>query len=413
MSNFVSKVAANDRKSKSPLMRFRSTKTTSGNIGQKWGTPLHLALLAKNRHYERVGKNWGPASRILRGGSRPGSEFGRDDVDIVSFRVESHGAGGLLCGDCFRNTKLRRGFLFDHRENSILAAGGKGQSGFLIEGGGVDAFADWRSRKNLAAVGIHYSHHLVVASNKQTAILAIHGEPAGTLAGRERPFRFHFKLVGIDLNEFARVFIVDEDLALGVADRKFGLAAELDRAQNLAVACIDSRRVVAPAVEGEHTLRRGIVENCVRILADFDLLSDRLQCLDIEDGHSVFASIAGEATSQVGSQRHSVHARSIGNVSDVLAGIEIENDHVCAAGNVETARARIRGQVVPSALATYFVGCGNVVSGRSGGQRECRERHRDDRCKPLEFARHTFLLSCGYLGGGPRLPNAFQVTQVN
>src|SRR4029077_5621243 len=184
-------------------------------------------------------------------------------------------------------------------------------------------------------------HHLVVASNKEAAVLAIHGQSAGFRARRERPLGFHFQLGGIDGCQFALVFDVDEDFALGVAGGELRLAVELNGAQHFAGGGVDGGRVAAASVESEDALGGRIVENGVGIFADLHFLADGLQRVDVEDRDGAFATVAGEAASEVGRQSDAVDARSVGDVANILAGVEIKNDDVGAARDVKPARAGI------------------------------------------------------------------------
>src|SRR5436309_15135780 len=80
----------------------------------------------------------------------------------------------------------------------------------------------------------------------------------------------HDELVGIDLNHSALVFKVVVDAALAVGDGKLRLASQGDGARHCSRSRVNGRRIAAVAVEGEYTLRGGIINNGVRTVAGRD-----------------------------------------------------------------------------------------------------------------------------------------------
>ncbi len=150
-------------------------------------------------------------------------------------------------------------------------------------------------------------------------MLAINGESAGLGAGRERPLGFHFELRGIDRDQFALVFDVDEDFSLGVAGGELGLAVEFNRAENGAIGRIDGGGILAASVEGEDALGGGIVEDGVGIFASFYFAADSSESLDVENCDRSFAAVADETASELGSEGDTVNARSVRDVADALA----------------------------------------------------------------------------------------------
>src|SRR6267154_3904621 len=114
--------------------------------------------------------------------------------------------------------------------------------------------------------------------------------------------------------ELGGVFVVDPDGTLAVGDGEFRFAAEGNGADDRAVCGVDSGGVFAAAVEAEDALGGGIVNDGVGIGVGFRGADD-FQCLYIEDGHGVGATVAGEAAAEVRSDGDTVDPRSVGNVS--------------------------------------------------------------------------------------------------
>ena len=103
-----------------------------------------------------------------------------------------------------------------------VAIGAECVFGSRIEGGGIHTAADGRSRDNFTGVGIHDSHHFVVAAGEEAAVFGIHGHAGRFFAGRERPAMLHFHCCESISDDFAFVFDVDVDMALPSATANSG-----------------------------------------------------------------------------------------------------------------------------------------------------------------------------------------------
>src|SRR5581483_8200632 len=223
-------------------------------------------------------------------------------------------------------------------------------------------------RQNFASVSIYDRHHFVVAADKETAILPVHGKAAGLLAGSERPLRFHFHLVGIDGGKFAFVFDVHEHGAFGIAGSEFGFAVEFDGGKNFAFIGVDHAGILAAAVEGEDSFGGGIIEDSIGIIADFDLRSHRRERFDVENGDGAFTPVAGKAFSEIRSERDAVNAGRVGNIAYRFARLGIEDDHVRATRDENAVRIGISGEIVPAPFTSELVRLCYVVSGSVGGE---------------------------------------------
>ncbi len=103
-----------------------------------------------------------------------------------------------------------------------------------------------------------------------------------------------------------------------------------------------------------------IVNDGVGTGADLDLVGD-LQRLEVEDGNAVIASVADEALVHVGDEGDAVNARQIGNVGDLLERVGVNDHDVRAAGDEQTVRTRLVGEVVPETFASELDGVGQFV----------------------------------------------------
>src|SRR5882724_5211037 len=204
----------------------------------------------------------------------------------------------------------------DDRQVAITSVGTEGELLIGIKSVRVHAFADgWRGN-HLAAIGIHHSHHLVVAASKQPAMLLVHGQPARFLARGQRPAFYHDSLFSVDAGYFTLVFNVYKNPAFTVSHAKFRFAVEWNIPDNLVVRGIDYRGIFAAAVEGENPLGRWIIKNGIRIFA-VDLNFGRLlQCFQVKDRYTVVATVAGESLAQILGNSNPVDPGCVRNVAD-------------------------------------------------------------------------------------------------
>src|SRR5262249_38331759 len=156
--------------------------------------------------------------------------------------------------------------------------------------------------------------------------LPIYCQPRGTLPWRDRPARFDVQLFGIYRYDLALVVEVYEDRAFAVGSRELGVTTQRDQSRHFAGFGFDSRRVGATAIEGEHAVRRRIVDDAIGISANLHL-SDGLQRLWIKDRNGTITPVAGEAASEIVGDGDAVHAGRVGNFPRALAGIGVKDHH--------------------------------------------------------------------------------------
>src|SRR5882762_6166173 len=255
--------------------------------------------------------------RLIRRRSRWLSKLRRHGIHPACLGIERHGACPALSLNIVHYAEFVGRVLMNHRQDPF-AAGGKGKPGLVVEGGCVDSFTDRQARDNLSIVRIHYRHDLVVAPGKQTPVLAVDREATGWLTTRQGPAFLDLKLVGIESKELVLVFQVHENCAALGACGKFWLAPERDRSRHFALGSVHGSRILAPRVECEHSLRRRIVKDGIRTIADFDL-AERLQGFEVENADRVLAPVAGESLTEFRRQRDSVYPGRVCNLTYGLA----------------------------------------------------------------------------------------------
>src|ERR1043166_6717205 len=113
----------------------------------------------------------------------------------------------------------------------------------------------------------------------------------------------------------------------------------------------DGRRVGAAAVEREHAMRRGIVDDAIWISSNFDFF-DRLQCLRVKHGDRPVPPVAGEAASQIVGYGYAVHAQCVWNLPCALTGIGVKNHHSSCARNVKATSGTVYIEVIPAAFTS-------------------------------------------------------------
>src|SRR5262245_35104889 len=146
------------------------------------------------------------------------------------------------------------------------------------------------------------------------------------------------------------------------------MSSESDGAGHLASLCFDRRGFRASAVESKHPMRRGVVENCVRIRANLHL-ADRLERLQLEDGYRSVSTITGEAASEISSDGYAVHAGSVSYLADGHAAVRVKHHYSGGARDVEPARRSVYGEVVPAAFPADIDLLEQVITRRRLGVR--------------------------------------------
>ena len=197
-------------------------------------------------------------------------ELCRHHKNLVSFGIERHGASAFPGRHILRNAELIWG-IFPHDDQDSFAARRKCQISFRIKGCRVHSFTNRHRGDELAAVGIHDSHHFVVARGKQSPIFAIESQSTRLRAGSQGPARLHCQLVGIKREQLAFVFQIDKNFTLAVADGELRLPIQLDGADDCAFGGVNGSGIITMAVESEDTVRRRIEKDGVRVVANFDL----------------------------------------------------------------------------------------------------------------------------------------------
>ena len=192
------------------------------------------------------------------------------------------------------------------------------------------------------------------------------------------------EVLRIEMMERGGILVVHIDRALAVSDGKFGLATQINRAGHGAIRGVNRRGILAAAVEGEDALGDGIVNDGVGIRICFNG-ADGLQRFEVEDGYIVRTAVAGEAATEVGSDRDAMDALGVGDVANNGVGIRIENDDVRAARDVDAAGVTIHEDVVPAAVAADRDSLDDMIAAgagrRSGRVRECYRRKEHCHCE--------------------------------
>src|SRR6478752_6170032 len=80
-------------------------------------------------------------------------------------------------------------------------------------------------------------------------MLGIEGQTGGLLAGRQWKALEHLQCPGVELDDLACVFHVDEDVSLVVGDGQLGNAVERKGAYGLHLGGVDRRGVVCSVIE--------------------------------------------------------------------------------------------------------------------------------------------------------------------
>src|SRR6185369_6257268 len=131
------------------------------------------------------------------------------------------------------------------------------------------------------------------------------------------------------------------------------MSAEVDWRGCLAATGVDSREAGAASVKSEHTMRRGIVDNAIRIGADL-YFADRLERLRIKYRHRPVSPVAGESPADVAGDGDAVNTCCVWNLSYSLAGVCIEHHHPGTSRDIEPSRRAVNKQIVPAALTANF-----------------------------------------------------------
>src|SRR6202035_1086230 len=112
---------------------------------------------------------------------------GRNEKNVMSFRVESHSARPRLRLHIINDVKLIRGVFMDNGKRRGSSRRSEGVACFRIEETGIGTRTNARGGNHFASVSIHHHQLLVVADRKQTPILLINRQSGWSNARRKRP----------------------------------------------------------------------------------------------------------------------------------------------------------------------------------------------------------------------------------
>ena len=88
-------------------------------------------------------------------------------------------------------------------------------------------------------------------------------------------------------------------------------------------------------------LRAGVVKNRIGVISGRLHFCDGCELVEIKDGHRSAAPVADEAAMEVGRQRDSVHTLGLGNRSDDLALVDIDDFDTIAVRHEQPARCAV------------------------------------------------------------------------
>ena len=186
----------------------------------------------------------------------------------MAFGIERHRPCPLLGRHSFRHGELVGRLFPNHRQVSIVTRR-EGEFGLSIVGGRVHTIANWKGAHFPASVGIHNGHQLVT-TGKQPAMLAIDRQSTRLFAACHRPTCLYLELIGIERLNLVLVLDIDEYSALLIAHPEFRLAIEFDGSDHFALFGVEHARIMATPVKSEHVFACRVIQDRVRILADFD-----------------------------------------------------------------------------------------------------------------------------------------------
>ena len=148
---------------------------------------------------------------------------------------------------------------------------------------------------------------------------------------------------------------------------------------SLPVPRIDHRRRVRVAVEGEHAVRRGVVDDRVGILGGRNA-AEHLERLQIEHDDRLVVARRRESVPGGRRDRRAVRAVDAGDFAEQLAVVLVDDHHAILPADEQTVIRRIGHDVVPAAVAAERVGLGDVIRRRRLCQHGCHKCHRQDEC---------------------------------
>src|SRR5580704_13371145 len=103
----------------------------------------------------------------------------------MRLRIERDGTRALLSFECLQNAILPCFFTDDRHIPFPVRT--EGETKRSIERDGIDAFADWQNRFDLAALRVHYNQLLICTAAEECAGFRIDRKPTWAFARRDRP----------------------------------------------------------------------------------------------------------------------------------------------------------------------------------------------------------------------------------
>jgi len=268
--------------------------------------------------------------------------------------------------------------------DGAVTAGGEGVAGDGIEAVRINALADGNGAEDFAGVAVDKGHELIVAADDEDFVSGVDGEAGRRFTWGEGPGVFDLESFGVEFNEGAFVFEVDEDMALAVRGSKFRAAAERESGDKFSGGGVDGGGGVGVTVEGEDALGEGIVNGAVGVLVGFDI-AERFERSEVEHGGIRGAAVGGEALVEFVGEGDAVDALGVWNVTDDFALFGIDDDDVSAARDEEAMSGGINFEIIPAAGAAELNFFGEMVAGRLRKSRSGQEKWSEEEKSESDF----------------------------
>src|SRR5581483_2020899 len=193
---------------------------------------------------------------------------------------------------------------------------------------------------------------------------------------------------GIEGDDLAFVFKIDEDLSLAVGDGELRATLQGNGPYDLRAGRVNGGGVVAAAIKGEHAISRRVENDGVGAGADRHALHF-LERVEVEDGDRIIASIAGKPAPQFWDKGDPMNAGGIGDLAHDNVLIYIQDGDAIETGDIETMRWAVNGEVIPAAFPTHsdlldLV----VVGGFRRRERDAAGKEQADPCQQTNSMSH-------------------------
>src|SRR5579872_1825498 len=182
---------------------------------------------------------------------------------------------------------------------------------------------------DFSGIEVEDSHYFAAASFEKAPMLPVNGHAAGRGAWSGRPAVHNFQVAGIYFDHLAFILQIVVDKSIAVGRGEFRTSAKINSTGDFAAGGVNRRGAVASPIESKDT-RCGWIENdAVGFLARRNF-TERLQSLQIENGHAVGLAVANESSAHVIRDGNTMHTWGRDNFAGDLAGIDIEDLHLRA-----------------------------------------------------------------------------------